>query len=64
MWDESLIKPVGLIAEVQFLKQLGVYKMVRLPVPNLVEAYPEASEYLFFTKAKLTMVEQIVQCIR
>ncbi|KAL5477144.1 hypothetical protein EMCRGX_G023894 [Ephydatia muelleri] len=64
VWDESLIKPVGLIAEVQFLKQLGVYKMVRLPVSNLAEAYPEANEYLFFTKAKISMVEQIVQSIR
>ena len=64
MWDESLIKPVGLIAEVPFLKQLGVYKMVRLPVQNLAESYPEASEYFFFTKAKLAMVEQIVQSIR
>ena len=35
---------VGVIAEVQFLRKQGVYKMVRLPAPNLTEQYPEANE--------------------
>ena len=64
MWDEALIGPVGLIAEVQFLRQHGVYKMVRLPVPNLTEQYPDANEYLFFARPQMNLTEQIVEAIR
>lgn len=64
IWDEALIGPVGLIAEVQFLRQHGVYKMVRLPVPSLTEQYPDASEYLFFTRPKLYLVDLIIDAIR
>ena len=64
MWDEVLIGPVGVIAEVQFLRKQGVYKMVRLPAPNLTEQYPDANEYLFFTRPKIQLVEMIIEAIR
>ena len=64
MWDEALIGPVGLIAEVQFLRTCGVYKMVRLPIPNLTEQYLDANEYFFFTRPKLHLIEQIIEAIR
>ncbi len=64
VWDEALIGPVGLVAEVQFLRQHGVYKMVRLPIPNLTEQYPDANEYLFFTRPRLYLVDQIMEAIK
>lgn len=64
MWDEALIGQVGLIAEVQFLRQHGITKMVRLPALNLTDSYPDASEYLFFTRPLICFVDQIIEAIR
>ncbi len=64
VWDEALIGQVGLIAEVQFLRQHGVTKMVRLPAHNLTESYPDASEYLFFTRPLIHFVDLIIEAIR
>ena len=64
MWDEALIGQVGLVAEVQFLRQHGVSKMVRLPAVNLTETYPDASEYLFFTRPLIRFVDLIIEAIR
>ncbi len=64
MWDEALIGQVGLIAEVQFLRQHGVSKMVRLPALNLADNYPEASEFLFFTRPLIRFVDHIIEAIR
>lgn len=64
VWDEALIGQVGLIAEVQFLRQHGVTKMVRLPAMNLTETYPEANEYVFFTRPLIRFVDMIIEAIR
>ena len=66
MWDEVVIGPVGLIAEVPFLLGLGVFKMVRLPVNNSVasiEDYKEAQEFIFFVRPQLHVMEQIIAAI-
>ena len=64
VWDEAVIGPVGLIAGVPFLRSHGVYKMVRLPITNLTEQYPDANEYFFFTRPKLHLTQQITEAIR
>ena len=64
MWDEAVIGQVGLFAEVQFLHQHGVSKMVRLPAPGLTDTYPDAQEYIFFTRPLIRYVEYIVEAIR
>ena len=64
VWDEALIGKVGLIAEVQFMRQHGVTKMVRLPATNLTEAYPEANEYVFFARPLIRFVDLIIEAIR
>lgn len=64
VWDEQLIGQVGLIADVLFLKELGVHKMVRLPTPNLTEEYKDLNEFFFFVRPQLCFVEQIMDAIR
>jgi hypothetical protein len=64
VWDEALIGQVGLIAEVQFLRQHGVMKMVRLPALNLTDTYPDAGEFLFFTRPLIRFVDLIIEAIR
>lgn len=64
VWDEALIGQVGLIAEVQFLRQHGVSKMVRLPSPKLVDSYPDANEYIFFIRPLIRFVDLIIEAIR
>ena len=64
VWDEALIGQVGLIAEVSFLRQHGVYKMVRLPTPSLTEQYPDANEYLFFVSPTIRFVDMVIDAIR
>lgn len=65
MWDESLIGPIGIIAEAPFLMNLGVIKMVRLPVPRVadVENYKDASEFVFFVRPHLESVDLIMEAI-
>lgn len=64
MWDEALIGQVGLVAEVQFLRKHGVAKMVRLPAPDLTSSYPDASEFLFFIRPLIRIVDLIIEAIR
>ncbi len=64
VWDEVVIGQVGLFAEVQFLRQHGVSKMARLPTPGLTEAYPDATEYIFFTRPLISYVDHIIESIR
>ena len=64
IWDEQLIGPVGLIADVHFLKELGVQKMVRLPIPQLTEEYKDLNEFYFFVRPQLRFVDQIMEAIR
>ena len=64
VWDEHLIGQVGLIADVLFLKELGVHKMVRLPTPQLTEEYKDLNEFYFFIRPKICFVEQIMEAIR
>ena len=64
MWDEQLIGQVGLIADVHFLKELGVHKMVRLPAPQLTEEYKDLNDFYFFVRPQLRFVEQIMEAIR
>lgn len=65
VWDESLIGPIGMIAEVPFLLQSGVFKMVRLPVPRVADTdqYKEASEFLFFVRPQLQAVDLVMEAI-
>lgn len=65
VWDELLIGPIGMIAEVPFLLQLGVFKMVRLPVPRVAdtEAYKDASEFVFFIRPQLEAVDLVMEAI-
>ena len=65
MWDEPLIGPVGVIAEVLFLLQLGVYKMIRLPARCVadVDAYKEAQEFVFIVRPHLAVMDQIIEAI-
>lgn len=64
VWDEQLIGQVSLIADVHFLKELGVQKMVRLPTPHLTEEYKDLNEFFFFVRPKIRFVEQIMDAIR
>jgi hypothetical protein len=65
VWDESLIGPIGLIAEVQFLIQLGVFKMTRLPIERIsdLEQYKDVQEFVFLVRPQLSLVESIVSAI-
>ena len=64
MWDEDLISPVSLIAEPRLMKERGVQKMVKLPVPQLTEKYSDIHEFLFLVRPTLAMVEKIAEAIR
>ncbi len=65
VWDESLIGPIGMIAEVPFLLQMGVFKMVRLPVRRVAdnEQYKEASEFVFFVRPELDAMDLLLEAI-
>ncbi len=64
VWDSELIAPVGMIADVQFLREHGVSKMVRLPVVDLTKAYPDEDEYLFLIRPQLGVVSGVIEAIR
>jgi hypothetical protein len=64
VWDELLIGQVGLIADVHFLKELGVHKMVRLPAKQLTEEYKDLNDFYFFVRPQLRFVDQIMEAIR
>ena len=59
-----MIGPIGMAADVHFMKQQGVCKMVRLPVKNLTESYPEPQEYYFIAQPKISVVDMIIEAIR
>ena len=65
IWDESLIGPVGLVAEVPFLLQLGVFKMVRLPVTKVAEidSYKDVQEFIFLVRPEMRVIDEIVAAI-
>ena len=65
VWDESLIGPVGLVAEVPFLLQLGVFKMIRLPVERVAEIdqYKDVQEFIFLVRPHLNVVKDIISAI-
>ena len=63
VWDDVLIGPVGLIAEVPFLMGQGVTKMVRLPVSRVADQYKETQEFIFIARPKLSVVEMIIEAI-
>ena len=56
---------MGLVAEVPFLLQLGVFKMVRLPVAKVatIEAYKDVQEFIFLVRPELRVIEEIVASI-
>ena len=64
VWDKDLIQPMSLIADASFVRKGGITKMVRLPVPNLTEQYPDAQEYIFLVRPSLSIVEMVVDAIR
>ncbi len=53
-----------MIADVQFLREYGVSKMVRLPVVDLTKQYPDEDEYLFLIKPQLSVVTSVIEAIR
>lgn len=55
---------MSLIADASFVRKGGITKMVRLPVPNLTEQYPDAQEYIFLVRPSLSIVEMVVDAIR
>ena len=65
VWDQALVGPIGLIAEVPFLLQLGVFKMIRLPVNRVadIDQYKEADEFVFFVRPMLNIVDLIANAI-
>ena len=65
IWDEPLIGPIGLIAEVPFLLSLGVSKMIRLPVKEIarIDQYKEAQEYVFIVRPQLGVMQDIIEAI-
>ena len=65
VWDQSLIGPIGLVAEVPFLLEHGVFKMVRLPASRVseIDQYKEADEFLFFARPIPENVDLIVEAI-
>lgn len=65
IWDEPLIGPIGLIAEVPFLLGLGVSKMIRLPVKEIarMDDYKEAQEYVFIVRPRLDVMKDIIEAI-
>ena len=64
VWDNDLIAPVGMVADVQFLREHGVSKMVRLPVIDLTRSYPDEDEYLFLIRPQLALVNSVIEAIR
>lgn len=65
IWDEALIGSVGLVAEVPFLLQLGVYKMIRLPVERVtdLEPYKDVHEFVFLVRPELSVIDDIVKAV-
>ncbi len=63
VWDNELIAPVGMVADVQFLREHGVSKMVRLPAIDLTKASAE-DEFLFLIRPQLSLVNDVIQAIR
>ncbi len=53
-----------MVADVQFLREHGVSKMVRLPTVDLTKAYPDVDEYLFLIRPQLSLVNDVIEAIR
>ena len=64
IWDPDLIAPMSIIADATFIRKSGVSKMVRLPIPNLTERYPDAVEYLFLVRPSLSSIDLVMKAIR
>lgn len=56
---------MGLVAEVPFLLQLGVFKMVRLPVTKVAEidSYKDVQEFIFLVRPEMRVIDEIVAAI-
>lgn len=55
---------MSIIADATFIRKSGVMKMVKLPVPQLTDHYPEAMEFLFLVRPSLSVIDLVIKAIR